>query len=227
MRVKSETKRERVLKIAERQRKKRSWVCFSEIADWCARESGSVDPDGIKIITAYSELLASVFAGEFERNGRTFIVCVSPEATVFRVSRKFLYERSQTYDLRVLIDAYVEHCWIPCEFARKWFDGHRLVWPSKFEPINSSEVGPGSQIRAKPGPISSGRQEPWRLELIGAIERRLKSGTTPGRGESWSEFCDAIRDGLGAWINRKKRIPRRGYSDKTIQRIFRKELNPG
>src|SRR5258706_7450931 len=55
---------------AERQGICREWIGFSEIAEWCARESGSIHPDENAIAEAYNELAEALIAGEVERDVR-------------------------------------------------------------------------------------------------------------------------------------------------------------
>ncbi len=55
-------------------------------------------------------------------------------------------------------------------------------------------------------------------ELGNAVAQRLKS-ERPGSTISWVQFCDSVRDDCDGWKDHKSRMPKRGFSDKTIQRV--------
>jgi hypothetical protein len=54
-----------------------------------------------------------------------------------------------------------------------------------------------------------------------AVKQQLNAGALPGKTVQWTTFCVAVRDDCNGWTDRAKGIPKRGYSDKTIQRIVR------
>jgi hypothetical protein len=60
--------------------------------------------------------------------------------------------------------------------------------------------------------------QPKSLRLAAAITRRLAEGDRPGVTVQWKQFCDRVRDDLGGWADRKNGRPKRGYSQKSIQR---------
>jgi hypothetical protein len=58
-----------------------------------------------------------------------------------------------------------------------------------------------------------------RSGLAVAVKKRLDAGAQPGRTVQWTTFCGAVRDDCNGWIDRKQGTAKRGYSDKTIERI--------
>src|SRR5262249_5784923 len=57
-----------------------------------------------------------------------------------------------------------------------------------------------------------------RADFHKAIALRLKKEAQPGQDQSWKTFCDAVRDDTDGWTQGPRRRPKRGFSDKTIQR---------
>jgi hypothetical protein len=60
--------------------------------------------------------------------------------------------------------------------------------------------------------------------LTATVTKRLDAGDQPGSTVRWTEFCDAVRDECDGWKDRKKGLPKRGYSNKTIERIVKRRL---
>jgi len=52
-----------------------------------------------------------------------------------------------------------------------------------------------------------------------ATQLMKKEGIQPGHTVSWDQFCDLVRDRCDAWKDRKSRVPKRGFSNKTINRV--------
>jgi len=55
------------------------------------------------------------------------------------------------------------------------------------------------------------------VKLGGAITHLMKT-QQPGRTIEWQRFCDQVRDACAGWKDQTNRVPKRGFSDKTIQR---------
>ena len=56
------------------------------------------------------------------------------------------------------------------------------------------------------------------VKLAEAITHLVKT-QQPGSTIQWKQFCDLVRDDCSEWIDRTKGVPRRGFSNKTIQRF--------
>ena len=64
----------RIGRFVTAQRRHREWINFAEIADWCAREDQSIEPDERKRAAAFDRLANDLLAGEFEENGRSRVL---------------------------------------------------------------------------------------------------------------------------------------------------------
>ena len=60
--------------FAEKQRLTRQWVSLADIADWCARAPGIIEPDEKLRLTAYGQLMKALNSGEFDIAGRTNVL---------------------------------------------------------------------------------------------------------------------------------------------------------
>jgi hypothetical protein len=60
--------------------------------------------------------------------------------------------------------------------------------------------------------------------LSKAISHRMKM-EQPGSTIQWKKFCDLVRDDCSGWKDRTKGIPKRGFSNKTIQRMVKRLRN--
>jgi hypothetical protein len=80
-----------------------------------------------------------------------------------------------------------------------------------------SAVRPGDAFGLTTSPKKKGR-----ADFHKAIALRLKKGAQPGQDQSWKKFCDAIRDDANGWTQGADRRPKRGFSDKAIQRAASK-----
>ena len=76
-----------------------------------------------------------------------------------------------------------------------------------------SAVRPGAVFDLTTSPKKKGRADFHKM-----IALRLKKGAQPGQDQSWKTFCDAVRDDTDGWTQGPRRRPKRGFSDKTIQR---------
>jgi hypothetical protein len=61
---------QRIANWIERQNKCHDWVCFADMADWCARKPNDLEEDERRRAKAYAELQDSVLRGEFFAQGR-------------------------------------------------------------------------------------------------------------------------------------------------------------
>ena len=60
----------RIERWRELVRQTREWINFAEIADWCARETGSIRRNDQLMVEAYRNLGDALASGEFEEGGR-------------------------------------------------------------------------------------------------------------------------------------------------------------
>jgi hypothetical protein len=68
----------RIARFTEDQRRKREWINFAEIADWCSEVDGSVVPNESARASAYEKLQRDLLEGDFEENGRSRVLYLHP-----------------------------------------------------------------------------------------------------------------------------------------------------
>jgi len=61
--------------------------------------------------------------------------------------------------------------------------------------------------------------------LATAIASRLARGERPGIAITWKEFCCSVRDECNGWADPKRQCPKRGFGDKTIERLVQAYSN--
>ena len=129
-----EHRERRIGKFTARQRREREWINFAEIADWCAREIGSIKPDEERRSLAFARLRAALKAGEFEQADRARVLMLSPDSSMAKLTRERFEFIAPRFDEQTVASAYLAYCWVPRELCRAWFVHHRLPWPTIFEP---------------------------------------------------------------------------------------------
>jgi hypothetical protein len=59
--------------------------------------------------------------------------------------------------------------------------------------------------------------------LAAVISRRLEANEQPGTNVPWKLFCDSVRADCDGWADSKQNKPKRGFGDKSIERIVRQQ----
>ncbi len=120
-----ETRRaKRIESWADKQRRSRDWISFAEVAEWCARERGSIQVSTRLREDAYRELGEAIMRGEFEVNGLTRVTFRHRAVTRLKMTRKD-FEDLPTDIART----YLQACWVPRAFAAQWFAARRIPLP--------------------------------------------------------------------------------------------------
>ena len=179
-------------RFTARQRRVREWINFAEIAEWCSREDGSIQPNEKKRAAALDALERDLLAGEFDENGRSRVLFLSPESTRARMTRAWLKDAIEyNYDGHQGRSAYTAHCWIPRDLAQRWFERHRLSLPPWLTPsvLGSAQGAPASR------PLASHIETPPEEISRPAAEGR-KRGPRPRKLERAKEAMrEDIRQG--------------------------------
>ena len=73
--------------------------------------------------------------------------------------------------------------------------------------------------------LPSNKPSPKKFTLLeAAISRRLEANEQPGITVPWASFCHSVRCDCDGFVDpEKKRQPKRGYGDKSIQRIVKQQ----
>jgi hypothetical protein len=168
----------RIERWMERMRRSREWISFADIADWCAREKGSIRADDNLKAGAYRALGESVMSGEFEERGRSRVVyqaalLVPSHPVRIRMTRE-LYEACPEPKRDNLA-----WCWVPRDLACRWLEGKRVAlppWLAGFAivPISVKTDTPGVAKLAPSGP-RKGKSRGPRPEKRSAIVQRMVS----------------------------------------------------
>lgn len=128
------TRRAPVLqRFAARQCARKNWVSWTAIADWCAREDGSIVPNETKREEAYRQLLVALYAGEFEHKGKDQVLLLHPESPPSRMTRVQAADHLRSFGEAAR--TYWEHCWIPSRMTRPWFEKRQLRLPLHLLPV--------------------------------------------------------------------------------------------
>jgi hypothetical protein len=67
----------RIDRFIRRQRAVHEWINFGEVADFSAREAGSIAPNEVNRALAFEALADALIKGEFDRNGRPHVGLVT------------------------------------------------------------------------------------------------------------------------------------------------------
>src|ERR1700730_7694335 len=79
-------------RFAQRQLHTRKWINFADVADFCAREAGSIIPDEGKRAAAFQAILKDIMNKEFEENGRSQVLFLNCLRKKTRVTRQDLMD---------------------------------------------------------------------------------------------------------------------------------------
>jgi hypothetical protein len=181
--IRERWRREWIDRFAVKQRQIRRWIPFVDIADACARAASPViitEEDQARAL-AYRRLVESMARGEFERNGRSWVLLLLPDLFASSLSPHRL---TQGY-FRLMVDTYgvsdfsndsgfvrenLWFCWLPFDLCREWFERHLLAWPDAFNPKDRMHGDP---------PASPGKNPP---PSDAAVPEKGRRGRKPGSG---------------------------------------------
>jgi hypothetical protein len=123
-------RKSRIERFTKRQRLAREWINFAEIADFCAREDGSIVPDEKKRILAFNTLANDILNGGFEKNGRSKVLFLNPCRRQIRLTPAELKDVIEyNYDGDHGLSEWLPYCWAPQEIVEGWLEKHRLEKP--------------------------------------------------------------------------------------------------
>jgi hypothetical protein len=137
-------------RFRQRQRRRRQWLSFDEIADWCARIPRSLRRDEAVRAQAYADLQEAMLAGEFGHGADSRVRYFQLDPGPIKARRQLEPERLRIWldfygaNDSVIITEIFSRCWLPRDLARRWFERHGLSWPAHFEAASESELGTGA-----------------------------------------------------------------------------------
>ncbi len=120
----------RIARFTQTQGCAREWISFADIADFCARKSGSIVPDEKKRALAFNTLAKDILNGEFDKNGRSQVLFLNHFTKKARLTREDLTDIiDYNLDGNGGLSEYLPCCWARREFIERWFEKHRLQKP--------------------------------------------------------------------------------------------------
>jgi hypothetical protein len=186
-----------IKRFADEQRRRREWINFGEVADWCSELGGRAERDEARRANAYDWLTQDLLAGDFDESGASRVRFLHPAVTAEAMTRKrvsdcgneivmSLPEVLETSPAHVVRSEYLAFCWLPRRMFERWLAKHELpASPARFEPHSPAEstpLHPDRLSRMPPGWRGQGRR-PIKLEQTKeAMRRDIQAGQmTPAK----------------------------------------------
>jgi hypothetical protein len=116
----------RIASFTANQRRKREWINFAEIADWCSEVDGSVVPNESARASAYEKLQRDLLEGDFEENGRSRVLYLHPWTVKAKMTRQWMENMIETHPRATIRSKYLDHCWLPRNLFQRWLAKHHL-----------------------------------------------------------------------------------------------------
>jgi hypothetical protein len=212
-------------RLIENLRRSGEWISFAEIAEWCARERGSIEVDEKLREVAYEQLGNSVSAGEFGSGRRSRVLFLHPRSTYAKMTQ----ERWESMPSPGVAgrQVYLPYCWIPAPLAATWFDARNIRRPPRLAAVATASTHitpsptPDAHIRTPEEPAAQAMQArtgrpTHRKSMFAALDRLMADGhrvleMAPGRlSKLIAHECDAkindpgwsprtVRDHIRAW----------------------------
>ncbi len=187
------------------------WINFADIADYCAREPGSINPDPALMASTFKQLGDALAKGEFETDGRTRVIFLDASVTWFKMTQaRFEGIPSGSRDA-----FYLKSCWIPQELCRRWFGARRIAPPPWLPVIEASvaarsgtactTTAAASDTASLHPPLldltAAAKRDAWRSRVQQAKganpqERRLNAFIAWNKEQCWPDGVTPNRDGL-------------------------------
>jgi len=131
-------------RFTEDQRRKRNWINFAEIAEWCSDLSGSIAPNDKVRADAYRKLQQAMLDGDFEQNGLPGVRLLHPKMFK-RIQREYLRIISATHGERFRSDV-LPYCWVSRGLFERWCAKHHLPASPRFQPREDNVLSSGTEL---------------------------------------------------------------------------------
>jgi len=190
---------ERRTKNVERLLRAKHWITFAEVAEWLARDRGTINTSSQRLAKASRLLIEAFRDRSMNPNGRAIAMLVSTSVggvlSIANSPKLGLIEAMASFDNdhereKVLWPAYFERTWMPCDQCVTWF--RRNGWDIKPAWDTPSSKGSGETDRiAEPMPKKRrGRSDAMRRKA-GEFLRQIFPGGMPSASDpTWTN--DAI-----------------------------------
>jgi len=121
------------------QHRRRGWLSFEEIVDWCARTPGTLRRDEALRAQAYADLRDAMLAGDFGPGARSRVLYFHPESDAVENRLRLAPGGLRTWldfygaDNPVITTEILSRCWLPRDLCRNWFERQGIAWPAAFD----------------------------------------------------------------------------------------------
>ncbi len=137
-----------ILRFRHCQQRRRAWIGLWDIADWIACERGRTERRDEQLRQqGYRDLLDAMRHGEFDRQGVSLVLYLSPHPDAerkrghLRLAQECLEQRVRYYaGTDLLIEQMLPRCFVPRALARSWFERRGIAWPGVFDPTSASRA---------------------------------------------------------------------------------------
>jgi hypothetical protein len=167
----------RLLGWADRQRRTREWICFADVADWCARQPGRVARDEEQRAQAGTDLLRAIVGGEFNRDGRLCVAYVPPYHFICPEPIKVRFETSKLCS-PVPIES-LACLWAPRDLSAKWLMARGIELPPWLTPVTPAPLATSDIGVEEPADTSPEPQKPAPTEFAPGCYRTGAPGRPP------------------------------------------------
>ena len=197
---------QQILRFRECQRLRRRWLSFEEIADWCAREPGSVRrTEGLRA-QAYADLRDAMLAGEFGHGAGSRVLYFHPDPGAIEERLRLAPAGLRTWldfygaDDPLITTQILSRCWLPHDLCRQWFERQGLVWPSAFDPATLRRAPTASAKRSLTTRFAATREK-WSIADQEERSGSLHADTSPPeKPPNAGKQRAAYRAALSAWM---------------------------
>jgi hypothetical protein len=155
---------DRFARFKERQLRKREWINFREIVDWCSELGATAEQDEARRVNAYTWLQDDWLDGDFEDTaGKSRVLYLFHRVSRIRITRTQLLDILRTYPPEEARSEFLDRCWLQRPMFQSWLAKHNLpLSPSRFEPRRAGKLekaaepisGPANSTNAASGPTS-------------------------------------------------------------------------
>jgi hypothetical protein len=194
-----------ILRFRERQQRRRNWISIADIADWIASNRGATDRRDERLrAQGYDDLLSAILNGEFDRDGRSCVLYLTPDTETFRLQADLLRNMRDFYAGSMTVNEEVlSRCWVQRQLAQRWFERRELLWPKRFDPVEPLMSSSGTPSQAVATISASAMPRPKvpdpEVEIWYGIYRQkaIAQGLRPSEAQDWlaaqTEFGARVR----------------------------------
>ena len=185
---------DRFARFKDRQLRKREWINFGEIVDWCSQLGGTAERDEARRANAYSWLQEDLLAGDFEdAAGRSRVLYLFHRITRVRMTRDNWLIIVGTHPADISRSEFLDRCWLERPMFQRWLAKHELpLSPPRFEPRKGETKIETPPPGRKPG------QKPHVRNAVGAYVAKLYPDGVPANvtTKMIAQHFESSRDGF-------------------------------